>query len=229
MCALRPDAHAAAAGLVGVADAAGGRGSSPPVGKSGPLMCCIRPATSIVRVVDVGDRRGDRPRAGCAAGCSSPCRRRCRDEPLTSRFGKRAGSTSGSLLASRRSWARSRPCRRRGRAASRVAMRRQARLRVAHGGGRVVVDRAEVALAVDERVAHREVLRHAHERVVDRASRRAGGTCPSPRRRCCAHFDVRRGSGCRPSSFIAYSTRRWTGFRPSRTSGSARPTMTDIA
>ena len=33
---------------------------------------------------------------------------------------------------------------------------------------RVVVDRAEVALAVDQRVAHREVLRQAHERVVDR-------------------------------------------------------------
>jgi hypothetical protein len=45
---------------------------------------------------------------------------------------------------------------------------RQARLRVPHGRGRVVVDRAEVALAVDERVAHREVLRQAHERVVDR-------------------------------------------------------------
>jgi hypothetical protein len=44
----------------------------------------------------------------------------------------------------------------------------EARLRVPHGRRRVVVDRAEVALAVDERVAQREVLRHAHERVVDR-------------------------------------------------------------
>jgi hypothetical protein len=35
--------------------------------------------------------------------------------------------------------------------------------------------------------------------------------------------------GCRPFSFIENSARRWTGFRPSRTSGSARPTMTDIA
>ncbi len=43
----------------------------------------------------------------------------------------------------------------------------QARLGVAHRGGGIVVDRAEVALAVDELVAHREVLRHAHERVVD--------------------------------------------------------------
>ena len=41
-------------------------------------------------------------------------------------------------------------------------------LGVAHRGGRVVVDRAEVALAVDERVAQRELLRHADERVVDR-------------------------------------------------------------
>src|SRR3982751_4796293 len=34
--------------------------------------------------------------------------------------------------------------------------------------------------------------------------------------------------GTSPSSFIAYSTRRWTGLRPSRTSGSARDTMTLI-
>ena len=39
---------------------------------------------------------------------------------------------------------------------------------VAHRRCRVVVDRAEVALTVDERVAQRERLRHAHERVVDR-------------------------------------------------------------
>ena len=46
--------------------------------------------------------------------------------------------------------------------------RRQARLRVAHRRGRVAVDRAEVALPVDERVAHREVLRQPDEGVVDR-------------------------------------------------------------
>ena len=40
---------------------------------------------------------------------------------------------------------------------------------VAHCRGAVAVDRAEVALAVDERVAQVEVLRHAHERVVNRA------------------------------------------------------------
>ena len=41
-------------------------------------------------------------------------------------------------------------------------------LGVAHRRGRVAVDRAEVALPVDQRVAQREVLRHAHDRVVDR-------------------------------------------------------------
>ena len=35
--------------------------------------------------------------------------------------------------------------------------------------------------------------------------------------------------GTRPRSFIAYKMRRCTGFRPSLTSGNARPTMTDIA
>ena len=60
----------------------------------------------------------------------------------------------------------------------------EAGLGVAHRGGGVVVDRAEVALAVDERVAQRELLRHPDQRVVDRRSRREGGTCPSPRRRC---------------------------------------------
>ena len=47
--------------------------------------------------------------------------------------------------------------------------RGEARLGVAVGGGGVAVDRAEVALAVDQRVAHGEVLGHAHHRVVDRA------------------------------------------------------------
>ncbi len=44
---------------------------------------------------------------------------------------------------------------------------REARLGVSHRGWRVVVDRAEVPLPVDERVAQREVLRHAGQGVVD--------------------------------------------------------------
>ena len=45
---------------------------------------------------------------------------------------------------------------------------RQAAFGVAHGGGVIAVDVAEVALAVDQRVADGEVLGEAHERVVDR-------------------------------------------------------------
>ena len=60
---------------------------------------------------------------------------------------------------------------------------RQAGLGVPHGRRGVVVDRPEVALTVDQRVAQGEVLGHPGERVVDRRCRRAGGTCPSPRRR----------------------------------------------
>ncbi len=42
------------------------------------------------------------------------------------------------------------------------------RLGVARRCGRIAVDRAEIALPVDQRDAHGEVLRHAHQRVVDR-------------------------------------------------------------
>ena len=44
----------------------------------------------------------------------------------------------------------------------------QARFGVAHGRRRIAVDRAEVALAVDQHVAHAERLRHANQRVVER-------------------------------------------------------------
>src|SRR5690606_35779668 len=46
--------------------------------------------------------------------------------------------------------------------------RRHAALGVSIRRGRIAVDGAEVALAVDEQVAHRERLRHAHERIVGR-------------------------------------------------------------
>ena len=45
---------------------------------------------------------------------------------------------------------------------------RHARLGVSHRRGVVAVDRTEVALAVDQQVAQRERLRHAHQRVVHR-------------------------------------------------------------
>ena len=45
---------------------------------------------------------------------------------------------------------------------------RETRFGVAHGRRAVAVHRAEIALPVDQRQAHREGLRHAHQRVVDR-------------------------------------------------------------
>ena len=39
---------------------------------------------------------------------------------------------------------------------------------VAHGRRRIAVDRAEIALPVDQLQAHGKILRHAHQRVVDR-------------------------------------------------------------
>ena len=45
---------------------------------------------------------------------------------------------------------------------------RQARFGVAHGRRRIAVHGAEIALPVDERQAHGEGLRHAHQRVIDR-------------------------------------------------------------
>ena len=50
-----------------------------------------------------------------------------------------------------------------------VADARQPAFGVAHGRGAVAVERAEVARAVDQRIAQRERLRHAHQRLVQRA------------------------------------------------------------
>ena len=44
----------------------------------------------------------------------------------------------------------------------------QPRLGVAHGGGVIAVDIAEIALPVDQRITLGEILRQAHQRVVDR-------------------------------------------------------------
>ncbi len=45
---------------------------------------------------------------------------------------------------------------------------REARFGVPHGRGRIAIDGTEVSLPVDQRVAHREILRHADQGVVDR-------------------------------------------------------------
>ena len=50
-----------------------------------------------------------------------------------------------------------------------VGEAREAAFGVAHRRGAVAVERSEVAGAVDQRIAQRERLRHAHQRLVDRA------------------------------------------------------------
>ena len=79
--------------------------------------------------------------------------------------------------------------------------RGEARLGVALGGGRVVVDVAEVALRVDERVAERERLRHADEGVVDRLVA-VRVVLPHHVADDAGALDRSR-FGCSPSSFIA--------------------------
>ena len=44
----------------------------------------------------------------------------------------------------------------------------QPRFGIALGGRWIAIDRAEVALAIDQRYAQRKILRHTHQRVVDR-------------------------------------------------------------
>ena len=105
---------------------------------------------------------------------------------------------------------------------------RKARFGVPHGRRRIAVDRAEVALAVDQRVAHVEVLRQAHQRVVDRrvAVRMVFAEDFADDLRALA---VGLASRSRPSSYMPNRMRRCTGLRPSRTSGRARPTITLMA
>ena len=179
----------------------------PPVGKSGPGTSSI--SSSIVR--------SGLSMSAIAASITSPrlwvgmlvaMPTAMPLAPLTRRFGKRAGSTAGSwrpavvvgleldrLLVDILE--------------QRVGGARQARLGVAHRRRRIAVHRAVIALPVDERHAHGEILRHAHHRVVDRERRHAGDICPSPRRRCGPICGARGSSRSRPPS-----SRRGCGDAP---------------
>ena len=89
------------------------------------------------------------------------------EAPLISRLGTRDGRTIGSCrLSEKLGWKSTVFFSMSARMLAGDAG--HARFGVAHGRGRVAVDAAEVALAVDQRVAQSEVLGHAHERVVDR-------------------------------------------------------------
>ena len=100
--------------------------------------------------------------------------------------------------------------------------------RVPVGRGTIAVDAAEIALPVDERVPHVEVLREAHEGVVRRriAMRMVVADDLTDDLGALA---VRPRDADRPIWRIANRTRRCDGLRPSRTSGRARPMITLIA
>lgn len=87
-------------------------------------------------------------------------------EPFTSRFGKRLGSTRGSLRDSSKFGSQSTVSFSRSRSISFEIFERRAWCNGRQRG--IAVDGAEVAVAVDEHIAHGEVLRQTHERIIDR-------------------------------------------------------------
>ena len=121
-------------------------------------------------------------RRHCAAGWRSPCRRRCPARRWPAGSG-RPPAAPPAPAPRRHRWRGNRRRPRRCRPAAAAATRGQPRLGVAHGRGVIAVDVAEIALPVDQRIAHGEILRQTHQRVVDRRRRRAGGICRSRRRR----------------------------------------------
>ena len=161
----RLHAHAAAAGLVRVADA--GQAEDRAAGREVGAVDVLHQARDVdVRILDEGDRGRDRllevvrrdvrrHADGDAAGAVDEQVRepRRQDDRLLLGAVVVRREVDGVRVQVAQHLARD---------------RRQPRLRVPHRGGGIVVDRAEVALAVDERVAQGEVLRHPDDRVVDR-------------------------------------------------------------
>ena len=79
---------------------------------------------------------------------------------------------------------------------------RKARFGVPHGRGRIAIDGAEVALAIDQRIAHAKTAAPCGPTRRKRARRRAGGICPSTSPTILAHLRVGRLK-CRPISLHA--------------------------
>jgi hypothetical protein len=152
----------------------------PPVGKS--AGCGQQVVERPPRVAAQLQRGGAELARHCAAGWRSPCRPRCPPRRSPAGSGRpREGPAAPSPR--HRRWRGSRPrsprCLREG-----LRDLGQPRLGVAHGRGVIAVDVAEIALALDQRVARGEILRLAHQRLVDRAVAVRVVLCPSRRRRC---------------------------------------------
>ena len=139
----------------------------PPVGKSGPWTIAQRSSSLVLRIVDqrrdrIGDlveimRRNVRRHADGDAA-------RAVDEQL--RQTPRKHARLDALVVESRN-ERNRLFIDIGQDVERGA--RKPRFGIPIRRGRIGVDRAEVAVPVDERIAQRKILRHAHERVVNRA------------------------------------------------------------
>ncbi len=139
----------------------------PAVGKSGPGMCCISSAsvtsgssssarqalTTSVRLC--GGMLVAMPTAMPVGAIDQQVREARRQHRRLGLRSRRSSATKSTVSLSMS-------------ASSSLRDARHAHFGVTHGGRRIAVHRAEVALAVDEHVAHRERLRHAHHRVVHR-------------------------------------------------------------
>ena len=198
----------------------------PPVGKSGPGTIFISSSSVVSGFGDQRQRGVDdlaevvrrdvgRHADGDAVGA------------VDQQVRESAPAGPSAPLRSRRSSAGNRRCPCRCPPAAAADALGQPHLGVAHRRRVVAVDRAEIALAVDQRQAHGEVLRHADHGVVDR------GVAV----RVVFTHDVADDAGRlavrlvrRVAGFVhPYRMRRCTGFRPSRASGSARATITLMA
>ena len=138
----------------------------PPVGKSGPLMCLVSRSTSIVGSSIIATSASTTSPRLCGRNVRRHADRdtgRAVDEQV------RQPRRQDRRLAARLVVVRLEVDGVRVDVAEHLGRHsREPALRVAHGRRRVAVDVAEVPLAVDERIAHRERLRQADERVVDR-------------------------------------------------------------
>ena len=115
---------------------------------------------------DQRDGGGDTARPDCAAGWRSPCRPRCRWSHWPGGWGRRRAAPPAPRLAviggAKIHRVFVQPVQ------QRLGGLGHAAFGVAHGGGVIAIDIAEIALPVHQRIADRELLGQPHQRVIDR-------------------------------------------------------------
>ena len=140
--------------------------STPPVGKSGPVTNSISARSSAFGIVDQVDRGVDQ-----LGDIVRRDRGRHADRDPARAIGEQIGEQAGEDLGLFLLAIVGRPEVDRALVEPGHQLHRdrgQPRLGVAVGGGVIAVDIAEIALAVDQRIAKREILGEADHRVVDR-------------------------------------------------------------